>query len=188
MNKTQALNTPAGAARSGQAPGAQASTPPTLPFDQVAKIAAENNLSEGVIPDSVLVAIAYNESRFNPQARTRKSSATGLMQVIAGDNGLGEVNNQYDKSYTVQDLYDPVKNMQVASLLLARKDQMAGATGNLHKALSLYRGAKDAAVNTAYADRILKAAAALDANPKDPSLALRQAIPDGAARPIRLSH
>jgi len=70
------------------------------------------------LPVPFLRALAWNESRLDPKANTKKSSATGLLQVI--DVVRSDHNRIHGTAYTRQDLLDPVINVTIAASAIRR--------------------------------------------------------------------
>lgn len=100
-------------APSSRRPGAEASAP-TMPrtFDAIFATHGQG------LPVAFLRALAWNESRLDPKTRSKKSSATGLLQVI--DVVRTDHNRIHGTSYTRDDLVDPVINVTVAAAALRR--------------------------------------------------------------------
>lgn len=97
----------------GLRPGA-ASASPSIPrtFDAVFARHGQD------LPVAYLRALAWSESRLDPRATTRKSSATGLLQVV--DVVRSDHNRLHGTAYTRKDLTDPVINVTVAAAALRR--------------------------------------------------------------------
>lgn len=66
-----------------------------LTHDQVSAFVAANNLSGQ--SDTVVIALIYKESRFEPAVVAATSSATGLMQMTTG--AVAEVNRVRKTTY-----------------------------------------------------------------------------------------
>jgi hypothetical protein len=94
-------------------PGAETTTPP-IPRSFDAVFAAHG---QG-IPVPYLRALAWNESRLDPRATSRASSATGLLQVV--DVVRSDHNRLYGTAYTREDLADPTINVTIAATALRR--------------------------------------------------------------------
>jgi len=70
------------------------------------------------IPVAFLRALAWNESRHDPRVTSRRSSATGLLQII--DVVRADHNRLHGTAYTRADLHDPVINVTIAASALRR--------------------------------------------------------------------
>jgi hypothetical protein len=105
---------------------AQASGSPFLPALQAAE-------SKYHIPDSILEAMAYQESKMNPSARNAQSGATGLMQLLpryhpnAGKDPFADIE---DAAQTLSKLHDQFGNWTTA--VAAYND----GSGNISKVLA----------------------------------------------------
>jgi len=95
-------------------PGVDASTPTAIPrrFDAVFAMHGQG------LPVAFLRALAWNESGLDPNATTKRSSATGLLQVI--DVVRTDHNRIHGTSYSRQELRDPVVNVTIAATAIRR--------------------------------------------------------------------
>jgi len=148
-------------ANSAAAP-APASTQP-LSYDKVRALIAANNKSGQ--SDNLITAIAYQESRFNPNAQNGHSSAAGLLGVTG--RAMKDLQNKYGV-YSNTDLYNPAQNIDAGSKYLGLR--IYRAHGNIDRALAGYGD------GPAYATRVTAAANALGNNPKNPMQILKQYI------------
>lgn len=94
-------------------PGTEARTP-ALPrtFDDLFAMHGQG------LPVAYLRALAWHESRLDPRATTKRSSATGLLQII--DVVRSDHNRIHGTAYTREDLFDPVVNITIAAAALRR--------------------------------------------------------------------
>ncbi len=143
------------------APARRVKTP--LTYAQAAKLVRDNNLSRQ--NGSVIMAIAWQESSFDPNAKSQTSDASGLMglEQIAIKDVLSKV-----PGFPAQpDVFDPATNVRLGSAYL---QILVNRWGDLPTALKNYGPAP------AYPNRILDAASALQQNPNDPMAVLRRTL------------
>jgi soluble lytic murein transglycosylase-like protein len=141
--------------------------PHDLSHSEAKKLVAQNNKSG--VPDSVIMAVAYKESRFDPTADNGipGNSATGLMQVTAP--ALEDFNTarqrEEKESYTNEDLKDPAKNIEVGSWYLQNRIEKAKRVLGPGKEFDFYvrEGLKFYKTkDQLYADQVLAAAKLYD--------------------------
>jgi hypothetical protein len=116
LNQTAYGSTQAG---QGSSLGGMAPMPGTPLFEKIKSAADRNG-----VPLDVLMATVSKESGFNPSARARGSSATGLGQVTAGTAA------QF--GYSQSDMLDPDKNLDATAKYLA--EQLRATGGNADQA------------------------------------------------------
>jgi TP901 family phage tail tape measure protein len=112
----------------------------TIPYGE---LFAKYGAQYGVDP-LLLASIAWQESRFNPKAMNKKSSATGIMQILKGtakELGLKNLDRSiYDERF------DPEKSIEAGARYFQKKLQETG--GNVEKALRKYGENTSAYVNS----------------------------------------
>ena len=121
--------------------------PARLSLPQVQDLVKANNKSGQ--SDSLVVAIAWKESGFNPTAKAATSSATGLMQMTKGA--------AKDSGYDFSKMTDPATNIAAGSTYLGLRIKWDG--GNVTK------GVDDFGTGTGYSTDVLKASTEMDATP-----------------------
>lgn len=124
------------------------------------QIYAELCSAEYHICPELLEAIAYHESRYQPDVKNGK--CVGLMQVNV------KVHKDRIKEYgwTEEDMYDPCKNMIIASDLLQElfeeQEDVAIVLMRYNGDLKAERAYKEYGTLTKYVDKILKKSAELE--------------------------
>ncbi len=129
-----------------------------LSYNQVKGLVTENNLSGQ--SDEMIIAMAYKESTFNPDAESSTSSAIGLLGVT---KGAAE-----DAGYDYSTLSDPATNIQAGSSYL--KLRIAWTNGDVSRGLAGY------GTGSSYASSILQAENALQVNPQNPMAELQRIL------------
>ncbi len=107
----------------GAGNGGLVSMPEASLFDKIAASAKANG-----VPLDVAMATIQKESNFNPNARAKGSTATGLGQVVAGTAA------QY--GYSQSDMLNPDKNLDVSMRYL--KAQLDATNGNADASYQRY--------------------------------------------------
>lgn len=127
-----------------------------LSYEQIRDLVAGNNNSGQ--RDEMIIAIAYRESRFNPNAQNHSSTAGGLLGLTSP--AIQDLREHVPEYADVDvDKYDPVQNIEAGSQYLALRIDRAG--GDVARALAGY------GTGPGYATSILDATAALEADPVD---------------------
>jgi RHS repeat-associated protein len=133
-----------------------------LTYDQVASLVDRANFTG--IPDAVVIAQIWKESRFNPNARSPDGRAIGLMQLrpIA----VREVNRIYGVDIEHRGMINPLHNVFVGTIYLEIEVQRHGG---LAAGLNAY------GTGPGYSGSIIRAANALNGS-TDPMAVLRREI------------
>ncbi len=132
-----------------------------LTHDQLKALVAANNHSGQ--SDELIMAIAYAESRFHPNAPNPHTTAGGLLGLT--DPAMKDVQAHYQGTRNI-DRYDPAQDIDAGSRYLALR--ILWADGDVSRALAGYGH------GPAYAARVINAAHALQAKPANPMQSLRQ--------------
>lgn len=160
-------------AEAAPAPNKESTAPPKpgkpLTYEQIKELVRENNRSK--LPDEMIIAVVFKESSFDPSARSKSSSESGLMQV--GKRAWTDTHQNVLKQRDVPDfqknVLDPATNIQRGSAYLQLR--IDRARGDISQGLNGYRGG----VEPGYASDVLAATRALKQNPSDPIAALSKA-------------
>jgi len=139
------------------------STQDRLTYDEIKKKVADNNKSKQ--DDTLIIAAAYKESRFDTTAKAKTSTATGLLQMTKG--AVKEVNRVNGTSYTHEDMKDADKNIAAASAYI---QIMIDRKGDVGKGLNAF------GTGAGYSDNIIKASDDLQKSPADPMATLKKDI------------
>lgn len=143
-----------------------------LTYGQALALVHDNNLSS--VPDTVILAIMYKESSFNPTSLSPdpNSTARGLMGVTRralNDALTRSESRDVLKGTSLTDLFDLATNVQVGSAYLQLR--VKDFKGDLERALFAYgNGTSD------YPNEILEAAHELSNNLADPAMALERIL------------
>lgn len=119
-----------------------------------ALVAANNHSGQS---DELIIAIAYAESRFHPNAQNSRTTAGGLLGLT--DGAIADLEARHEGPTHV-DKYDPAQDIDAGSRYLALRIQRAD--GNVSRALAGY------GPSPAYAAKVINAANALHADPPGP--------------------
>lgn len=112
----------------------------------------------GICPE-LLESIAYEESRYTADAKSKDGSCLGLMQIRKASH------KQRIKNLEIKDLYDVDDNVQVATDYLA---ELFEEYEEVSTVLMIYHGEKDAVskgeqgIVSKYAKKVLKRSEALE--------------------------
>lgn len=135
-----------------------------LSYAQVAKLVQQNNYSGQ--SDALVIALIYKESTFEPSAKAKGSTASGLMQMTK--TALKELQRVYPGEFASVDLTDPAQNVCAGCKYLAL--MIKRAKGDVTKGLEKF------GTGPGYAASILAAEKALNAGPADPMAELRRLV------------
>lgn len=134
-----------------------------LSYADIRKLAHDNNRSKQ--DESVILAIAWAESSFNPKAINSRTHARGLMGVER--RALEDV-QAHDPTFPAHpDMFDPATNIRAGSAYL----QIL-----VHRWGSLSAGLQHYGPRAIYPDKILAAAKAIRENPSGAMSALRRIL------------
>lgn len=84
--------------------------------DYLTQLCQSEKCANGCIEPSLFYAQIFRESGFDPDVIGDNGAAIGLSQFHKC--AVDEVNRQFDTNYTYQDRYDPIKSLEMMSLLL----------------------------------------------------------------------
>jgi uncharacterized protein RhaS with RHS repeats len=131
-----------------------------LSYSDIRDLVSKNNNSGQ--DDSIVIAVAWGESGFNPNAKSNTSSASGLLQMTRG--ATKQVGGDFSK------IMDPAYNISVGSQYIRLRIQWA--QGDLAKGLNGFGTGK-----ANYSPNIISAANALKANPESGVESLKRIHP-----------
>lgn len=138
-----------------------------LSYDEIAMLVHGNNLAP--VDDSVIIAMAYMESRFNADEKTPggSSTATGLMQI--NDGAIKQIQHVYPPSvWRGLSRAHPSDAIQLATLYLR---YLIDRSGSVEQGLFRYGDQ-----TKTYVPKVLAASDALRNQPVDPLQVLRREI------------
>ncbi|HYO48835.1 MAG TPA: lytic transglycosylase domain-containing protein [Chloroflexia bacterium] len=130
-----------------------------LTFDEVKQLITANNKS--TVSTELLTCLIWKESGFNPNAKSKSSSATGLMQMTKG--AVEQVNKSTPKGihFEHSEMTDSARNIDCGSRYL--QIRIDWAKGDLTAGLNGY------GTGAGYADSILTCETCLTKAPADPT-------------------
>jgi hypothetical protein len=115
-----------------------------LSFAEMQEIVRNNNLSGQ--SDELILSIAWKESRFDPEAKNKMSSATGLMQMTKAA--------AKDAGYPHTLMTDPSINIKAGSKYI--KLRLKWSNGDINRALNGYGTGDGYSVDILRAEKCLK--------------------------------
>ncbi len=126
-----------------------------LTADQVTSLITSNNKS--TVSKEALLCLIWKESGFNPEAKSSKSSATGLMAMTKG--AVAQVNDSTPKGvhFEHSDMTNASKNIECGTYYI--QIRIDWADGDLKK------GMEGFGTGSGYADNILKCGDCITADP-----------------------
>jgi soluble lytic murein transglycosylase-like protein len=130
-----------------------------LSYSEVQKLVSANNNSS--LSTELLICLVWKESGFDPDDKSKSSSASGLMQMTKA--AVEDVNRNTPKGvhFKHSEMTDATKNIQCGTHYL--KLRIARAGGDIKAGLNGY------GTGEGYADNILQCEKCLQAGPKDVS-------------------
>jgi soluble lytic murein transglycosylase-like protein len=130
-----------------------------LTFDEVKQLITANNKS--TVSTELLTCLIWKESGFDPNVKSKSSSATGLMQMTKG--AVEQVNKSTPKGihFEHSEMTDSAKNIDCGSRYL--QIRIDWAKGDVTAGLNGY------GTGAGYADSILTCEACLTKAPTDPT-------------------
>jgi membrane-bound lytic murein transglycosylase MltF len=134
-----------------------------LTYDQIRALVAANNHSGQ--SDELIIAMAYKESRFRPNAQNLHSTVGGLLGLT--DQAIEDVQTYFGANRDI-DRHNPAQDIDAGSRYLALL--ISRAHGDVPQALARY------GTGRAYATAVMKTASALKAGSPNPMQVLRQYI------------
>jgi hypothetical protein len=134
-------------------------TSTALTFDEVKQLITANNKS--TVSTELLICLIWKESGFDPNVKSKSSSATGLMQMTKG--AVEQVNKSTPKGihFEHSEMTDSAKNIDCGSRYL--QIRIDWAKGDLTAGLNGY------GTGAGYADSILTCETCLTKAPADPT-------------------
>jgi soluble lytic murein transglycosylase-like protein len=141
----------------------QKKTSTTLTFDEVKQLITANNKATAVSTE-LLTCLIWKESGFDPNVKSKSSSATGLMQMTKG--AVEQVNKSTPKGihFEHSEMTDSAKNIDCGSRYL--QIRIDWAKGDVTAGLNGY------GTGAGYADSILTCETCLTKAPADPTSCL----------------
>ncbi|HEY0199894.1 MAG TPA: transglycosylase SLT domain-containing protein [Rhodanobacter sp.] len=130
-----------------------------LSYSDIRGLVSKNNNSGQ--DDSIIIAVAWKESGFDPNAKAATSSASGLLQMTRG--ATKQVGGDFSK------IMDPAYNISVGSQYIGLRIQWAH--GGLAKGLDGF------GTGAGYSTNIISAAKALKENPENGAKSLKSIHP-----------